>query len=161
MKLKTIYRRRVVRRVALGLAVCAAFAPTAQGMYLHDGGGNGATAAAVRPDDRAARPSGTVVVETAQRPDDRAVRPAAETSPSSLPAYSIDGPRSGPATSLPVFSIDGPRSAPGVVGPGQIPAADNGLDWRVSVGIGLGALAMLMAAGAALASRRRGTFQGA
>jgi hypothetical protein len=62
-----------------------------------------------------------------------------------------------------VFSIDGPRTAPDVVvNPvAQAPAADNGVDWRIGVGIGLGALAALMAAAALVASRRRGTFQGA
>jgi hypothetical protein len=66
-------RNRMIRRLALTLAVAAVAAPAAQARV--DESGASADVAAVRPDDRAARfaPTGSVEL-VAVRPDDRAAR---------------------------------------------------------------------------------------
>lgn len=200
-------RMRRIRRIGLGLAVAAALAPSALASAdpAHmpcaptcPSFGAHAGVELTLPDDRAVRP-GTIVVEEATRPDDRAVRPTIVSRPSAavveaeswkdiyrpseLPQYSVDGPRTGPATNLPTFSIDAPRTAPdAVVRPaeplvsfanrgGRVPVGQpvaittgDGTDmaWpETAVGIGIGLAAALALAAAALGmSRRRGTLQG-
>ena len=68
--MKTRKLNKIIRRLALGLAVAAIAAPAAQADPWYDDSGIAGNAA-VRPDDRAVRVSPVSAPETAVRPDDR------------------------------------------------------------------------------------------
>jgi hypothetical protein len=176
-------RTRLIRRVALGLAVAAVAAPVAQAAYeplyqLHNAGFELA-----RPDDRAVRPS-TGIAGAIARPDDRAVRatfanpstielPAIEVGPDgflvpksgtgALPAHSVDGPRSGPANVTETPFVGGRFGRPHVAP--QTGTSSTELAWpetAAGIGIGIGvAVAFGLAALGAAGMRRRSTLQGA
>jgi hypothetical protein len=189
-------RRRLIRRIALGLALAATLTPTALGqaygeLFQVQGAGLPAPAygelyqnhaAGIElalPDDRATRPTivsgpSAAAVEAeswkavAPRPTAAQIEAgnwnAIYARPGELPQYSIDGPRTGPATNLPAFPIDAPRTAPdAVVQPVATPVAGTGFDWSdaaIGIAIGLG-VALLLVAALVAGSRRRGTLQGA
>jgi hypothetical protein len=154
MSFSNRFRRRLIRRLALGLAVAAVLAPAAQASL--DPGGMPCTPACSWLESAGADVRPTV-------PDDRAVRPTIVSGPSAAGQYSVDGPRSGPVTNLPTFSTDAPRTAPdAIVKPVAVPVAGSGFDWSdAGVGIGIAFGVALLGAALLTGGRRRGTLQGA
>jgi hypothetical protein len=133
-------RKRMIRRLALTLAVAAVAAPAAQARI--DENGASAGVAAVRPDDRAARFSPTGSVELiAVRPDDRAAR----FSPTGSVELVAVRPDDRAARFAPTGSVE------------LVVVRPDGLDWG-DVGIGAGSLfgLILVATGAAAAVRHVG-----
>ena len=132
MKRSTRTHHRMIKRIALGLAVAAIAVPAAQaqgelGQYSTDG-------------PRAGGPSATLLQVSTDGP--RSGPSAAQISDAKLDTFTTDAPRSGPAT------VELPQAQP-VSGPS--------FDWRAAgIGIAIGiAASLLMAAIALLVSRRR------
>lgn len=134
MKRSPHTRRRLIKRIALGLAVAAIAVPTAAaqdqlGPYSTDG-------------PRAGGPTAAQLQVSTDGP--RSGPSAEQIRQAKLDTFTTDAPRSGPATvELPTVT---PISAP------------TGFDWRsAGVGIAIGiAASLLMAAVALVATRRRG-----
>jgi hypothetical protein len=190
-------RMRLIRRVALGLAVAAVVAPSALAIdpallpqqspetsaygELHQFPNAGLDQA--NPGPAFVRAIPAVAVDIAARSINAEPLPSMGIVPTpgivpALPAYSVDGPRTGPATNLPVFSVDAPRSGPAnvtetplVIGsrfgrPDLAPntgSSDVEIAWpEVGTGLGIGiAVALGIAALGMGMTRRRGTLQGA
>jgi hypothetical protein len=173
-------RMRLIRRVALGLAVAAVVAPSA-GAYsfyssqLQQAGPSEAypPGAVIEAPKSFAYPPGAV------KEGPGAIDwPAIEVGPDGfLPSTkappAIDwraievGP-DGQLTATPVPEANAPVSYP--IGaprptvqttPNAVPVSDTGFDWRIGVIAGLGALAAMGFGAAMLIGRRRGTLQGA
>ncbi len=159
--MKTRKLNKIIRRLALGLAVAAIAAPAAQADPWYDDSGIAGNAT-VRPDDRAVRVSPLGAPETAVRPDDRpglrgpgAVIDAVSLRPDDR-AIRVT-PVSAPETAV------RPDDRPGLRGPGaapqdsplQIVIRPGGFDWTDA---GIGAVfalgLVLLAGGAALVARR-------
>jgi hypothetical protein len=123
-------RTRLLRRLALGLAVVAVAAPGAQARIEKAGVAQPERAGAVRPDDRATR-----------------FTPAAKVDPLVL---RHDNPADFPRGLEPLVGSEGYGIAPV-----QIVSASDSFDWS-DAGIGAGSLfgLVLLASGAALAVRR-------
>jgi hypothetical protein len=168
------FRRSPMRRVALGLAVAAIVAPSAQAMGP---GGNPFGGDATAEESSAVVPAvGQPYGELGQFPgaglgpthiDIRNAQPTILGSPV-LPSYSVDGPRTAPDAVVrpaePVlYGNRGGRVPPRY--PVAITPSDGAdIAWPgvgVAIAIGVGALAAFAGALVFGGSRRRGTLQGA
>ena len=131
MKRSTHTHRRLIKRIALGLAVAAIAVPAAQaqgelGQYSTDG-------------PRAGGPSPTQLQMSTDGP--RSGPSAAQIRDAKLATFTTDAPRSGPAT------VELPQAQP-VNGPS--------FDWRAAgIGIAIGVAASLLLAAIALVVTRR------
>jgi hypothetical protein len=158
-------RRKLIRGVALGFAAAAVAAPSAlavgpEPLYQHHGAGLAAASAygALHQFPNA----GLGITNVGVGPQAH-LAPRAGIVTDNLPAFSIDGPRSGPAnvTESPVLfggRFGRPDLAPNTGAPSDFEVA-----WpELGTGLGIGAVVALGLAALGFGmTRRRGTLQGA
>jgi|RhiMetdeSRZDD1v2_1073273.scaffolds.fasta_scaffold09179_12 hypothetical protein len=170
-------RRKLIRRVALGLAVAAVAAPSAlatEPMY-HGAGLSGGTAYGALhqfPDAGLAAASAYGALHQFPNAGLRTnigigpqvhVTPRAGIVTGNLPAHSVDGPRSGPANVTETPVLIGGRFGRPDLAPNTGTASNVEVAWpELGVGLGIGTVVALGLAALAFGmTRRRGTLQGA
>ena len=144
MKRSTHTHRKLVKRIALGLAVAAIAVPAARRPRRTRPAPRRKAASRPRSRPTALAPAASPRRSSASRPTDRAraLRPT-QLRDAYADNYTTDAPRSGPAT------VDLPQAEP-LTGP-------SGFDWLdAGVGIAIGiAVSLVLVAVALLVSRRR------
>ncbi len=160
-------RRKLIRGVALGFAVAAVAAPSALAvgpgpLYQHDGAGL-ATAAAYGAlhqfPNAGLTPQTSVNVGLGPQTN---LVPRAGIVTGNLPVFSIDGPRTGPASVTESPVLIGGRFGRPDLAPNTSPSHVD-VAWReLGIGLGIGvAVALALAAIGLGMTPRRGTLQGA
>jgi hypothetical protein len=156
-------RRKLIRRAALGFAVAAVVAPSAlaTGPMYHGAGLSGGSAYGALHQFPNAGLGPQTFIGVGLGPQTHLV-PRAGILTGNLPAFSVDGPRTGPAnvTESPVL-IGGRFGRPDLV-PNTSPSHVD-VAWReLGIGLGIGvAVALALAAIGLGMTPRRGTLQGA
>jgi hypothetical protein len=156
-------RRKLIRRVALGLAVAAVAAPSALAaepgpLYQHPGAG---LAAASAYGALHQFPDAGLRTSIGIGPQVHVV-PRAGIVTGNLPAHSVDGPRSGPANVKETPVLIGGRFGRPDLAPNTGTASNVEVAWpELGVGLGIGAVVALGLAALGFGmTRRRGTLQG-
>jgi hypothetical protein len=157
-------RRKLIRRVALGLTVAAVAAPSALAvgpgpLYQHPGAG---LAAASAYGALHQFPGAGLRTNIGIGPQGHVV-PRAGIVTGNLPAHSVDGPRTGPASVPTTGVLIGGRFGRPDLAPNTGPASNVDVAWtELGVGLGIGGVVALgLAAFGFGMTRRRGTLQGA